>query len=197
MAAENHAVFPVEQQVLPALGQGDGNFPLDGVNVFPGLVEDLALQHREHVEQRHRLQHAQGNQGHIVAGDVLPGQHPIEGAVLVGHGQGGDVLLLLQHLPGPALGDRAAEDGRGIEIQVPHLSVHIGNALGGLEAKPIQHNLSFVGDVTQAGGLILPIAQRVAQGGVGHGGDDGIRIGVAVAGHINRIHRNAPLFRQI
>ena len=159
MAAENNALLLVEQQILPALGQGNGHFARDHIGGFAGLVEDFSLQHRQNIEQRHLLQHAGGGKLHIVAGHILPGQHPVQGAVLVGNRHGGDILLLLQHLPGPILRHRGAEHRRGIVVQILHLGVHTGDQFGGLEAEPVQHNLGLIGNVPQTGGLIFPVAQ--------------------------------------
>ena len=73
------------------------------------------------------------------------------------------------------------------------LGVHIVNALGRLEAEIVQHGLGLVGNVAQAGRLIFPVAAGIAQRGIGHGGDDGIRIRVAVAGDVNGVHRCSSL----
>ena len=108
VAAEDDGFFPAEQQVLPALGQSNGDLTLQGVHVLTGLVEDLSLQHGKHVEQGHLIQHTQGDQGHIVAGHILPGQHTVKGAVLVHHRQSGNFLVLLKHTPGTALGNGGA-----------------------------------------------------------------------------------------
>ena len=48
--------------------------------------------------------------------------------------------------------------------------------------------MRLVGDVTQAGSLILPVAYGIAQSSISHGGNDGVGVGVAMAGNINRIH---------
>ena len=137
VAAEHHGVGAVEQQVLPALGQGDGHVAADGVGALSGLVEKLSLQHRQHIEKRHRLQKAGADQLHVVACHILPGQHTVQGAVLVGNRQGGDILLVLQKLPGPVLGDGGAEHRRGVEVQVLDLGEHIADPLGGLEAEAV------------------------------------------------------------
>ena len=137
MAAEHHRVGTVEQQVLPALGQGDGHVAADGVGALSCLVEKLSFQHGQNIEQGHRFQKAGAHQLHIVACHILPGQHAVQGAVLVGNRQSGDILLLLQKLPGPVLGNGGAEHRRGVKIQVLDLGEHIADPLGGLEAEAV------------------------------------------------------------
>ena len=96
--------------------------------------------------------------------------------------------MLLEHTPGVALGNGGTEDRRFIVVQVADLGVHIVDALGRLEAEPVQDHLGLVGHMAQAGGFILPVAAGIAQGGVGHGSHDGVGIRVPVAGYVNRIH---------
>ena len=193
MAAEHHGLGGGEQQILPALGQGDGHLAADGVGVLSGIVEHLALQHGEHVEQRHLLQVAVEHQVHVVAGHVLPGEHAIQRAVLVGHRQGGAFGVAGEQLPGPAQGDGGAEHRGLVEVQVPHLGIHVVDALGGLEAEAVQHDLGLVGHMPQAGGLIFPVAAGVAQRRVGHGRHNGIRIRIPMPRHINRIQCSSSL----
>ena len=58
----------------------------------------------------------------------------------------------------------------------------------GLEAEAVQHQLGLVADAPQARGDVFPVAQGCAQLGIGHGRDDGIGIGVAVACDIDGFH---------
>ena len=41
----------------------------------------------------------------------------------------------------------------------------------------------------------FPVAQGVSQRGIGHGGNDGVGIGVAVAGNIDGFHEKPPYAR--
>ena len=68
--------------------------------------------------------------------------------------------------------------------------MHAVDPLGGRKAKAVQHDLGFVGNVTQTGGHILPVTQGVAEGRIGHGGNDGIRVRIAMTGNINGVHKN-------
>ena len=188
MAAEDDGVLPAPQQALPALGQGNGDLAGDGIHLIPGIVEDLALQHGEHVEEGHIRQLGPGDQVHVVGGDIVLGEHTVKGAVLVGHRQGGNIGLGLENLPGLGHGNVGIQHRRGIVVQVLDLGVHAGDTLGGLEAEPVQHQLGLVRHPAQAGGLILPVSQGAAQCCVGHSRHDRICIRVAVPGNINRVH---------
>ena len=108
VAAQHDALPGMEQQVLPALGQGDGDLPGDGVGVFPRVVENFALQDGDGVEQRHFLQHAGIGAGHVVVRNVRPGQNAVQRAVLVDHGNGGDGGVGLKFVPGAPHGHTAA-----------------------------------------------------------------------------------------
>ena len=55
MAADYDGILLVEQKVIPALGQGDGDLTGDHVGVFTGLVEYLALQGGQDVKQRNPI----------------------------------------------------------------------------------------------------------------------------------------------
>ena len=56
----------------------------------------------------------------------------------------------------------------------------------------IQYRLRLVADAAQTGGLVLLIPQRIAQGRIGHGGNNGICVRVAVSGDVNGIHERNP-----
>ena len=136
----------------------------------------------------HRLHPGVGDSGHAVGGDVAGGQSAVQGAVLVDNGDGG-YLLFPHDVPGPVHGDRGVQ-GRGrIIVQVLHLGADVLHRPGGLEAEAVQHPLGLVADVVHMGGHIVPVAQGVAQGRVGHGGHDGIGIGVVVADDVDLVHR--------
>ena len=107
-AAEDNVIFPGKQQIFPALGQGDGDFPRHGVRGLSGVVENFSFQHGQHVEKRHFLQGPGADLGHVVAGHVLPGEHSEQRAVVVDHRHGGNAFLLAENVPGPAHGHGGA-----------------------------------------------------------------------------------------
>ena len=188
VAADDDVVRVAEQQVLAALGQGDDHVAGHGVDQVAAVVEQAALDDAEQVEQGHRLHPGVGDSGHAVGGDVAGGQSAVQGAVLVDNGDGG-YLLFPHDVPGPVHGDRGVQ-GRGrIIVQVLHLGADVLHRPGGLEAEAVQHPLGLVADVVHMGGHIVPVAQGVAQGRVGHGGHDGIGIGVVVADDVDLVHR--------
>ena len=45
VAAQHYRLWGGEQQILPALGQGNGHLTANGIRVFTGGVEDLSFQH--------------------------------------------------------------------------------------------------------------------------------------------------------
>ena len=100
--------------------------------------------------------------------------------------------MLCQSLPGTADGNRCAQYGRCIKVQILDLGVHVIDTLGSLETKAVQNDLGLVGYAAQTSGFIFPIAYGIAQSGISHSGDDGVGIGVAVTGNINRIHNHKP-----
>ena len=66
----------------------------------------------------------------------------------------------------------------------------------GLETEAVQQALGLIADVAQIGRYVVPVAQSVPQGGIGHGSHDGIRVGVPMPDHIDLVHTIAPfLFR--
>ena len=52
----------------------------------------------------------------------------------------------------------------------------------------LEHTACFVADMAQVRRHIPPVAQGVAQGSIGHGRHNGVRIRIAVSGHINFVH---------
>ena len=150
-------------------------------------MEELSLQHGDEVEDGDVLHPGVADGGDVVVGHVPGGEGAVKGAVLVGHGEDGEVPPL-HGLPAPADGGGGGESGGRVVVQVPDLGAHVVDELGGLEAEAVQDNLGLVADLAQPGGLVLPVSQGVLEGGVGHGGDDGVRIRVPVPGDINGIH---------
>ena len=187
VAADHDAARVGEHQVLPAGGQGDGDLTGDHVPHLAALVENFALQHGQQVVHRDLAHLRVADGGHVIVGHIPGGEHSEQGPVLIGHGDGGD-LVLLHGPPGPADGGSGGQGGGRVVIQVPDLGTHVVQQLGGLEAEAIQHGLGLVTDLAQAGGLVLPLAKGVLQRRVGHGGDDGVRVRVPVSGDIDGVH---------
>ena len=188
VAADHDGIgsFPLDGFLAP--GQGDDHIAEDGIGGLTGLVEDGAFQHGQHIKEGYFLQIAFGDQIHVVSSHMVAGEDAVEGSVLVGHRQGGNILFL-HHIPGPAHSHCGAEDGGLQEIQIPDLVVHIIDALGGCKSEAVQNDLGLVGGFTQTGGLEFTVAAGIAQGRIGQCCHDGVRIGVSVSGNINRIHK--------
>ena len=195
VAAEDDGVLAVEQQILPAVGQGDGHLAGDGVHQVAGLVENLALEDAQQVEDGDLLGLRAGGDLHIEVGDFRRGNHAVEMPILVGDGDAGDIAVGLERLPGPGDGDAGVE-GRGhVVVQVADLGAHGADEHRGLKFKPLENAVGLVADMAQPGGDKLPVAQGVAQGRVGDGGNDGISVRVAVSGDIDRVQWPLLLFR--
>ena len=187
-ADEHRLLLPVGGQV-GALRQGQYHVAGDGVHHLVGLREELALQDAENVENRYFPQGGIGNGVHVVSCDVTGGEHTLEVAVIIGDGDGGDVLVLLHGGPGTVDGDSRIENGGLVVVQILHLGADILEVEGRFKGEAGQNGPGLVAELAQPGGDILPVSYSIAQGGVGHGGDDGIGVRVAVAGHIDLIHK--------
>ena len=189
VAADHDAVRPGEDEVFAARRQGDGDLAGDLVGVLAPGVEDAPLQHGEEVVDRNVVDVGLLDGGDIKVGHVPGGEHAVEGAVVIGHRHDGDAVRL-HGGPGPADGGGGGEGHGGVVVQVPDLGADVAEPGRGLRVEALQHGFGLVADLAQAGGLVLPQAQGVLQRGVGHGGDDGVRVGILVAGDINGIHRS-------
>ena len=187
IAADDDAVFVKGHQILPAGRQGNDDLAGEHVPDLTVLVEDLALQHRQQVVDRHLPHLRIADRRHIVVRHVSGGEHAVQGAVLIGDRQGGDPLLL-HGLPAPADGSGGRERGGRVVVQIPHLGTHVGQKPRRLEAEAVQHDLSLIADLPQTGGLVAPVSQSILQRCVCHGGNHGIRVRVPVSGDVNGIH---------
>lgn len=118
-------------------------------------------------------------------GDITAGQHAVQRAVLVGDGDGGD-LLVAHQLPRTIHGDGGIQTGRPVKVQVAHLGTDVLDQPGRLEAKAFQHAVGLVADGAHMHRHILLLPQRVFQCRVGQGGHNGVGIRVAVS----RSHRS-------
>ncbi|MPM58775.1 hypothetical protein SDC9_105608 [bioreactor metagenome] len=130
--------------------------------------------------------------GDVVGGDVPGGEHSVQRSVLIGHGNGLGIGVLMNHAPRPADGDTGAEQRRRVIREIVHLGPHVFQQHGRLKAKAVQHSLSFIVYPAEARRRVFPVPQGIAQGGIGHGGDNGVRVGVAVPGDIDGVHANIP-----
>ena len=196
-AAQHDAVGAVEQQILAVLGQGDGHAAGQGIHQIAALAHDAALDHAEEVEHGHLLHHRVGDGVQAEGGDITGGQHAVQRAVLVGDGDGGD-LLVAHQLPRPIHGDGGIQTGRTVKIQIPHLGADVLDQPGRLKAKVLQHAVGLVADGAHMHRHILLLPQRVFQCRVGQGGHYGVGIRVAVSGHIDLVHTfQAPLRKSV
>ena len=76
-AAQHDAVGAVEQQVLAALGQGNGHAAGQGIHQVAALAHDAALDNAEEVEHGDLLHHGVGDGVQAEGGDVTGGQHAV------------------------------------------------------------------------------------------------------------------------
>ena len=67
------------------------------------------------------------------------------------------------------------EDRGRIIVQILDLGTQVEISMGA-GAEAVQDRLGLVADLSQAGRLVLPVAQGVFQRGVGHGRHDGVRV---------------------
>ena len=191
VAAQDDMLPTVPQQILAALGQGNDHVAGNRVHQITGVVEDTALDDAQKIEQGQCLHAWLADGVHAVCGDVTGGEGPIQGAVLVDHGDGGDALLP-HNVPGPVHGDGGVQGRRRIIIQIRHLCADILDQLGWLETEAIQQTLGLVADVAQIGRYVVPVAQSIPQSGIGHGSHDRIRVGVPMPDYIDLVHTIAP-----
>ena len=191
-------LIPTDQQTvrtqrrLIGIAPGNGNLHLAGDRVggLGKLVDQMALQHADQIEQRDVADHAFIHGAQVIGGHVAGGQHTVQGAVVVEDGDGGD-LPIPHGLPGQLQGHGAVQLRRMVEVQVTDLVAHIFNVRRRLKAKAIEHVQRFIIDRADPHRGVLPVAQGIAQVGISHGGYDGIRIRVAVAGNINFVHQRS------
>ena len=195
-AAQHNAVGAVEQQVLAVLGQGDGHGAADAVHHVAAVTHDAALDNAQQVEKRDVVHPRIAHGVQAERGDVPGGQHAVQRAVLVDHGDGGD-LLLPHELPRTVHGNGGVQAGRAVEVQILHLRADVLDKAGRVEVEPLQHPVCLVADGAQMDGHILLLAQRVFQRGEGHGGHDGVGIRVAVPGDIDLVHTRLLLCAKI
>ena len=134
---------------------------------------------------------------HVAGGDVAGGEHAEQCAVLICDGQGGDGRVRRQSSPRAADGHTGGKRRRCVIVEVAHLRAHGLDPDRGREAEAVEHELRLVADVAETGGAVLPVAECIAQRGVGHGGDDGVGIRIPMAGDVNGIHGQPPSAAQL
>ena len=191
--ADDNGILTGEKQVFTALWQCNAHVARDGVHKIAGFVQNAPFQHAQKIENRNFFDMRALDGAHVVACNVPGRQHAEQRAVLVGHGDGRDGRIGRQH--GPCAADRQRRGQRGwrVVVQVAYLRAHGLDPSRRSEAEAVEHELRFVADVAEARRAVFAVAKRIAQRGIGHGRDDGIRIRVAVPCHINRIHDDPPI----
>ena len=188
VAHDQDAVRIGQRLVLVVERQGDVYLAGDAVPLQAEIVDERALQHAQQIEDRHVV-HAVLVQGlQVEGGDVARREHAEQAAALVHDGHYVD-RAAAHRQPGQMDGDGVVQRGRGIVFQIPDLGAHVLDQGRRLHPEVIQQALGLVVDGADSHGLIVPVAQRIAKLGVCHGGDDGVRIGVAVPGNVNVAHK--------
>ena len=197
LADDDDGVRTLEQQIFIVLRQRNGYLAADRVGQIPGLVQDLAVQNAQQIEDRDLIDAGIGKRAHVIARDFAGREHAVQLAVFVRHGNGGNrfCLVCLQSRPGPADRDCAGQGRRRVVVQIAHLRAHGLDAHRRLKAEAVEHKPRLVGDMPETRGNEFPVTQGVSKRGVGHGGNDGIGIGVAVAGDIDGFHEKPPYAR--
>ena len=187
VAADEDAVRIGQGLILVLEGQHDVHFAGDAVPGELVFVDERTLQHAQQVEDRHVVHPVLVQGLHVVGGDIAGGEHAEEAAVFIHDGDHVDGVVP-HGLPGQVDRDGVVQRGRGVKFQIPDLGAHVLDQRRRLHPEMIQQALGLIVDGADAHGLVLPVAKGVAQLGIGHGGDDGIGIRVAVAGNVNIAH---------
>ena len=190
ITANHNAVLLGEHQVFTTGRQRNGDLTGDTVLHLTALIEHTTLQNGEQVVDGDILNIGIAYRFHIVICHVAGRQHTVQGAVLVLDGQDAD-LILFHDVPCTADRSSRRQSRGGIKVQILDLSAQVGNQDRGLHAKTIQHQLGLITDGTKAGSLILAVTHSVSQRCIGQSGNNGVGVGVAMAGNINRIHTNS------
>ena len=190
-ADEDRFLLPEGILIQPA-GQSNNHPAGEHVHRVGRLIEELPLQHTEKIEKRNVLNRLICDVAHIVFRHISGGQHSHQLPLVIGNRDGRNMPVVLHGRPGPVHRHRLIEDGRRIEVQVLNLGTHIFHQQGRIKAKPLQYAPGFVAELPQPGRHILPVPHSVAQGGIGHGGHNRIRVRVAVSSYINLVQRGLP-----
>ena len=127
------------------------------------------------------------DRAHAVGRDIAGGEHTVERAVLVDDGHGGDVLVA-HDVPGAVHRDAGVERRRRVKVQIAHLRANVADRDRLRKAEAIEQTLRLIADVAEMCGHVIPVAERVAQCGIGNGGRDGVRVRIPVAGDVDSVH---------
>lgn len=157
------------------------------VDLLGAVVEDASLDDAQEVEQRQRVHVPVADRAHAVGRDIAGGEHTVERAVLVDDGHGGDVLVA-HDVPGAVHRDAGVERRRRVKVQIAHLRADVADRDRLLKAEAIEQTLRLIADVAEMCGHVIPVAERVAQCGIGNGGRDGVRVRIPVAGDVDSVH---------
>ena len=190
LADDDDRLGPREQQIRVRLRQRDRYLAADAVDGITRLVDDLPVEHAQQVEHWDVLHAGRADGLHVVGRDLRRGEHAIERPVVVDDRDGRDGPVGLQRVPRAAQRHGAAQRGRRVVIEVAHLRAHGLDAHRRLKAEPVEDQLRLVRDVAEARGDIVALADGVLQRGIGHRGNDGVGIRVAVAGDVDGIHNS-------
>ncbi len=187
VAAEHDRSRPDGRDVT---GKGDDHLAGNLVNTVLLGVDDMAFHGAEQVIDRDGGYRGIRDGFHIVLGQAAGGDQAEKAAVLPDDRQGRYVVSrIVQHLPGMGKGNALADQRGCVKIDIGDLGADRAEINGRLETEAIQQKRCFRVQMAVAGGNITVVAaQRILQGGVGHGGHDGIRVRVFMTDHINRIH---------
>ena len=189
VAADQDAVPVNGAEILKRLGQGNHYLAGDGVHIVAEFIDQLALQHTEQVEKRQLVDAAVVYGLHVEGGDVTGGEHPVQTAVLVDNGHGGN-LPLPHGAPGQIHGDGAVQLRR--PVQVADLGPHVLDQRRRFKAEAIQHILGLVVDCADAHRFVFPVSQGVSQVGICDCRHDRVCVRVAVSSNIDLAHDGIP-----
>ena len=177
-------------RIVVILRQGDGQFARDRIDLSR-VVYDCGLEHAQQVGQGDIPDHVVSDGLHVAGRDIAGGKHAVESPVLIDDGKSAE-RVIAHDAPGVVQGDGVMQQGRAVEIQVGDLRAQIPDQLRSLRAEAVQQLPGLVVDGAETGRTVFPVAQGVAQIGVGQRRDDGIGVRVAVTGDINVVHKQSP-----
>ena len=174
IAAEDNIVF---MEGLTGTGKRQNDIARDLIKFILRSVQNMAFQRAQQVEDRHGLHSGIAERFHILLRDIAGGNETGQGSVLMGDGEGGQPgSLLLQYLPGMGDGYAFSQRGGRIVINIGNLGADGTDIQRRLKPEAVQQERGFGVQMADPPGDIVVFSQRVIQGRISHGGDDGIRI---------------------
>ena len=191
VAADEYRVRARERRVVEILRQGYVELAADARGLAVELVHERALEDAEQVEERDVVDAVLHDGLHIVARYVARGEHAEERAVAVHYGHGAD-LAIAHGAPGEVERHGVVERGGVVIVEVGHLRAHILDERRRVGVEALEEPRRLVVHGAEAHGLVGAVAHRVLKVRVGDGRHDGVRIRVAVPGHVYVAHGNIP-----